>query len=354
MWTERFGCSRVAEIRIDQARHMPRCMRALGKGVVRPLCADTWPAVIPWVLDQCRPGGTDKALTMPHSTRRKAAATRAATSGERLRAAAAGITRGNRLGFDECTPAQTEFRAILALHLFNCGKLSALPGRSSTHSLTWYTITVSPRYNDLVLITSAPDNVCGYLVQDAGDEEFNEIPGLRLESRGTHIFSLKLRHMATGATMTVTYNRNGRHDEAADPGLYRERFATLDMPLTDTEKRFLAGLPQPSPDARSMLAALVARFSATDQHRRWALAQWYSDPLRRPDAPRHPWADEISRRLAGDGDLWELRWDSHPRPEDIVGALTDPVTGLAGARASKAGGDYVIAYRSARLTVGRF
>ena len=269
---------------------------------------------------------------MPHSTRRKAAATRAATSGERLRAAAAGINRGSRLGFDECTLAQTEFRAMLALHLFNCGKQSALPGRSLAHFLTWYTIIMSPRYDDLVLISSAPENVCGYLVQEDGDQEFNEVPGLRLESRGAHIFSLRLRHMATGATMTVTDNRNGRHGEAADPGRHWRRFATLDMPLTDTEKRFLAGLPQPSPDARRLLAALVARFSATDQHRRWALAQWYSDPLRRPDAPKDRWADEISRRLAGDGDLWDLRWDSHPRPEDIVGALTDPVTGLAGAR----------------------
>jgi len=291
---------------------------------------------------------------MPHSTRRKAAATRAGTSGERLRAAAAGISRGNRLGFDECTPAQTELRAMLALHLFNCGKQSALPGRSSAHFLTWYTIIMSPRYDDLVLISSAPENVCGYLVQEDGDQEFNEIPGLRLESRGAHIFSLKLRHMATGATMTVTDNRNGRHGKATDPGQHWRQFATLDTPLTDTEKRFLAGLPQPYPDARHLLAALVARFSATDQRRRWALAQWYSDPLRRPDAPKHPWADEISRRLAGDGDNWDLRWDSHPRPEDIVGALTDPVTGLAGARASKAGGDYVIAYRSARLAVGRF
>jgi hypothetical protein len=122
--------------------------------------------------------------------------------------------------------------------------------------------------------------------------------------------------------------------------------------MSTAEKNVLIRLAQPStPDARTLLAALVARFSAIDAHGQWAVGLWYRDPLHRPNSPERP--DHMSRRLWGSGDEWEMRWNYHPRTEDISGALTDPVAGLRGAHVVRRGGDRVISYGSARLTVGR-
>lgn len=291
---------------------------------------------------------------MFNSTRHTVAGIRACYTAETLPAAMAGVASGGNLGLDSCNPAQAELRALLALHLFNVGAASVFPGHSFVFALSWYRITVSPRYNDLVLITDEPDTVIGYMVRQIQDVYFGELPGLRVESYDESPSGFRLRHLPTGATITVTADENGHLARATRcPADYRSgRFANVHVPMSTSENDVLNRLAQPTtPDVRTLLAALVARFSAVDAQGRWAIGLWCRDPLRRPDPPEPP--DRISRRLWGHGEEWEMRWNYHPRIEDISGALTDPVAGLRGAHVVRCGGDQVISYGSARLIVGR-
>jgi hypothetical protein len=291
---------------------------------------------------------------MFNSTRHAVAEIRACYTDETLRSALAGVAPDGSLGLDACSPAQAELRALLALHLFNVGAASMFPGHSFVFALSWYRITVSPRYHDLVLITDEPDNVISYMVRQAQDAYFGELPGLRVESFDESVSGIRLRHLPTGASITVTADENGHLGRTTTyPAEYRSgRFATLHVPMSTAEKDVLNRLVQPTtPDVRTLLAALVARFSAVDAQGQWAIGLWYQDPLRRPNSLERP--DRMSRRLWGNGEEWEMRWNYHPRIEDISGALTDPVAGLQGAHVIRRGGDHVISFGSARLTVGR-
>lgn len=291
---------------------------------------------------------------MFNSARHTAAGIRACYTDETFRAAMAGVASDGNLGLDACNPAQAELRALLALHLFNVGAASVFPGHSFVFALSWYRITVSPRYNDLVLITDEPYAVISYMVRQTQDVYFGELPGLRVESFDKSASAFRLRHLPTGASITVTANENGHLAwTTRSPAGHRSgRLANVDVPMSTCEKDVLSRLVQPTtPDARTLLAALVTRFSAVDAQGRWAIGLWYRDPLRRPNPPEPP--DRISRRLWGQGEEWEMRWNYHPRIEDISGALTDPVAGLQGAHVVRSGGDQVVGYRSARLIVGR-
>lgn len=291
---------------------------------------------------------------MFNSTRHVVAGIRAGYTEESMRSALAGVAPDGSLGLDACSPGQAELRALLALHLFNAGAASAFPAHSFVFALSWYRITVSPRYHDLVLITDEPDKVMSYIVRQTQDVHFGELAGLRVESFDKSVSGFRLRHLPTGASITVTADESGHLGHTATcPADYGSgRLANLDVPISTAEKDVLNRLMEPTtPDVRTLLAALVARFSAVDVCGQWAVGLWYRDPLRRPNSPERP--EHMSRRLWGDGEEWEMRWNYHPRIEDISGALTDPVAGLRGAHVVRRGGDHVISYRGARLTVGR-
>ncbi|ACU77796.1 conserved hypothetical protein [Catenulispora acidiphila DSM 44928] len=289
---------------------------------------------------------------MTHSTRKTLAKVRRSYTGETTRAAKAGVGR-EHLGLDACSPAQLELRALLARLLLNSGAASALSSRNGVSTLTCYTMILSPRYDDLVIITRAELNVMAWLVPRPETKFFDEVPGLRFEAVSNHTRGLRLRHLPTGARMVVTPNINGRFGQADGGDHDYIRAADIDVPLSASEKTLLSELPEPTADARVLLAGLVTRFSAIDARRQWAIGQWFEDPLNRPDQPRGSLTRATSRQLAGDGDAWTLRWEEHPRVEDVARALTDDVAGLRGAQAERTSRGYTVTFGDASLALAR-
>ncbi|WP_309030899.1 hypothetical protein [Streptomyces alfalfae] len=259
---------------------------------------------------------------MAHSPRRSAAAIRRAFSGEHRQAAAQAVPRGCAdLGFDSYAPCQQRLRALLALGIFNSGPLQQWPGTWGMGSLTHYDVTFSPRHDDLVLITPTPSNVLQYLVPRG---KLGGVPGLRLQEARADAFVL--RHLVTGARMTIT----DRPPVPAFDGGFEEhrRVWTVHHGLTSHEQEALADVPPMTEDALALLSGLVARIGLCDSDQRWALGNWFADPLDRTLA----W-NRRGRRLWGHGDWWELTWSSFPFHDDVAMALTDPRAGVAGAQA---------------------
>ncbi|MGO1053253.1 hypothetical protein [Crossiella sp. CA198] len=80
-----------------------------------------------------------------------------------------------------------------------------------------------------------------------------------------------------------------------------------------------------------ILAALVTRISARDPRRTWHVANWWGDPLQRPEPASRGRERKLS--LWGEGPRWKLHWNRDPYPEDLVACLTAPEIGVAGAEA---------------------
>ncbi|MEU7051527.1 hypothetical protein [Streptomyces eurythermus] len=262
---------------------------------------------------------------MPGSRRTAAARTRALYTGEKLAAARAGIARGHSLGLDTCRPEQCEFRALLALGYLNHGIDYDGPAGWHLSVLSAYTLTVSPRFERMVLITDVPDNVASRLLPSRWG--MSGLPGLRIEEHRGHR-SYVLRHLPTGAQLVVTGNASGTPTGARNKS-YIDGLTT-DTPLTAAEKDQLARFPRMSQEACRLVAGVLCRITTSDPNGRWAIGNWFYDPLERPgwlDSPRRPGY----RRLYGGGDSWELDWESVPYPEDLAAALTDPVIGIPGA-----------------------
>ncbi len=188
-------------------------------------------------------------------------------------------------------------------------------------SLTHYDLTLSPRHDDLVLITPTPSNVLKYLVPRGKPVG---LPGLRLHEARDDAFVL--RHLITGARMTVT----DRPPVSPFKGGFEQgrRVWTVHHGLTSQEHEALADVPPMTDDALSLLAGLMSRIGLCDPERRWALGNWFADPLDRTLA----WS-RVGRRLWGHGDRWELTWNCFPFHGDVAMALTDPQAGIAGAQA---------------------
>ncbi|BAC75357.1 hypothetical protein SM007_27510 [Streptomyces avermitilis] len=259
---------------------------------------------------------------MAHSGRRSASATRRAFSGEHRQAAARGVPRGcGHLGFDTSDLAQQRLRALLALGIFNGGPLQEWPGMWAMASVTHYDLILSPRPDDLVVITPTPSNVLTYLVPRGKPVG---LPGLRLEEARADAF--QLRHLVTGARMTVT---DRPPVPPFDGGFDEHRVWTVDQGLTGEEHDALADVPPMTDDTLVLLSGLVTRIGLRDPQRQWALGNWFMDPLDRTSA----WGGRVGRRLWGRGDWWELTWGSFPFAEDVAMALTDPQAGIAGAHA---------------------
>ncbi|MCZ0210938.1 hypothetical protein OZK63_36765 [Streptomyces sp. UMAF16] len=268
---------------------------------------------------------------MPNSAKKRAAHTRKAYSGEIYEAALAGISNDRTHGLDSCRPGQRKMNALLALGLFNRGEDGAPPAEWLLSTLTWYTITVSPRWNQLVLISDAPDNVTRYLVSHGGS--IPRLPGMRLRAVQDYR-TYALEHVPTGAQLVVTNRLDGKLQGVRENAHFD--FRTLGDPLDSVEERQLAGIPPMGGAAQILLAGMAARMSMTDPKGRWATGNWYWDPLRRSDDGRgRDGGSDPQRRLWGAGDEWEARWTGLPYPEDVAAALTDPVVGISGARLVK-------------------
>ncbi|MFJ5804496.1 hypothetical protein [Streptomyces decoyicus] len=278
---------------------------------------------------------------MPHSDLRNTVAERASYTRESATAAAHGVTRDLAFGLDACTPRQQQLRALLALAIFNCGRQSAWPRHTPLHELSIYTFTISPRRDELVIITEAPHNIVGRLVPRDHLPEWG-LPGLRVKREGGN--GAELVHLPTRARMTVTRDRAGRLDHDATPqtGLWHD-----DRPLTKEECTVLESLPAMSAQAPTLLGALTTRMSTKDPSGSWDIAMWFTDPLDRPVGR----SDGHTRRLWGKGNRWELAWTSYAHPEDLLAALTAPRVGVPGATAQRVRTGWDIRFRDALLAL---
>ncbi|MCI3277022.1 hypothetical protein [Streptomyces cylindrosporus] len=284
---------------------------------------------------------------MPSSFRRQAVRLRASYTRETAALAAPGIARripfrDGGLGLDVCTAAQRRLRALLALGMFNHGPASLWPRHVSLADVTRYTLVVSPRYDDLVITSRAPYNVTCWLV---GRDRLPQIgvPGLRVEN--SYDEGWRLRHLPTGATMTVTADRHGRLQGKPDHGSNYCRLWTSDVPLSEEEHAALGALPHLGADTESLLAALSVRLCTHAPDGSWDIGMWFYDLT---DRPERGYAHH--RRLSVEGDQCTLHWDSDPHPEDLYAALTDPVVGLAGTTGHSTHDGWHLHYGRARLT----
>ncbi|MFD3531856.1 hypothetical protein [Streptomyces sp. NPDC058661] len=256
-------------------------------------------------------------------------------TGERKEGATAGTPRDGSLGLDTCQDNQRTLRALLALGLFNRWGLGDArpPARWGLHTLVAYDITVSPRHNRLVLVTDVPHNVAPYLLprRDGG----SSLPGLRLkEFRGRHTYVA--HHLPTGAELVVTGNHSGTWSGNRRPSP-RWDFHEADKSLTATERQQLKQVPAMSDDAAHLLAGLATRIATRDPQGRWAIGNWFSDPLDRPDRRDNGSTERYGKQLWGAGDQWTLRWNGFPYARDIAASLTSPLIGIPGATAHDAG-----------------
>lgn len=289
---------------------------------------------------------------MPSSLRRRTAHLRAAYTRETHALASAGIDRhdarassagsGLGLGLDACTTSQRRLRALLALGLLNHGPTSTWPRNVSLADVTRYTLVVSARHDNLVLTTRAPYNVACWLV---GRNRLPQIglPGLRVET--SYEEGWRLRHLPTGAALTVTSDRNGRLRGPATAGSNYAQLWTTGVPLTAEEHAVLNALPPLRADTETLLAALTVRLCAHAPDESWDVGTWFSSLAGRPSRAHHH-----QRRLAAAADQCTLHWDSDPHPDDLFASLTDPVIGLVGAIGEKDSSGWRLRYRHACLT----
>lgn len=282
---------------------------------------------------------------MPH--RGLLSRVRAEHTGEDRVTARQGVHRSG-MGLDSCTPAQQRLRTLLGQHLFNAGDASALPYRSMVHVLTHYTLLMSPRYDDLVLITDAPTNVVGYLVPGGSKGKpgpASEIPGLRLDwvsgadrSDGP---DYHLVHLPSGARMTVTAQRRTSFTDRriSGPGCSSGYgWWTTEDGLTSDEQDQLLDLVTPPNGVARIISALVVRMRARDPQGRWAMGNWWNDPLKRPGRPCGCY--RASRRLMPGGRHWLLEWCGYPYAADVAAMLSDSEFGLHQATVTL-GGDHL-------------
>ncbi len=266
---------------------------------------------------------------MPESVKKDIARTRAGFTGEPQLGALAGVPRDGSLGLDTCLPEQRTLRALLALGLFNRLGLEEArpPAWWGLHTLVAYDITASPRHNRLVLITDVPHNVAPYLLpsRDGG----SSLPGLRLEEfRGRRTYVA--RHLPTGAQLVVTGNPSGTWSATQRPSP-RWDFFSVDEPLTKSERTKLEQVPDMSAGAECLLAGLTARIAAQDPQGRWAIGNWFSDPLQRPGWHNAGSEERYGKQLWGSAHQWSFRWNGFPYVEDVAASLTSPQVGVPGA-----------------------
>lgn len=279
---------------------------------------------------------------MPHSLHRSLARERAAYTGESPACAATGTTRSGTLGLDECTPAQRQLRALLALAVFNYGPDAEWLTDTALAELSLYTFTISPQPDRLVIISDAHDNIGNRLLPGWHKATVLCLPGMRvLDYRGDWLHML---HLPTGAEIVTTRRRNGTSDR---PSLDELSWWRLDQPLTEQEAETLRPLPAMTPDAEALLAAVLVRMWLRSADGRWEIAGWFNRPAaRRNDRTRDC---SYRRQLDGAGDNWRLTWKSWPHPDDLAAALTHPRAGLHGVAAEPADTGYKLRFGTATL-----
>ncbi|MDV7218623.1 hypothetical protein [Streptomyces prunicolor] len=271
------------------------------------------------------------------------------------RSAISGSTYG--LGLDHCSEGQRAFRALLALALFNGNVYTGPTARWNYSVVASYDPVMSPRSDQLVMIVErAPENVATRLLATEGASS-RGVPGLRHEATYTchEEPSLRLRHLPTGALLTITGDPAGCLRGTKRARRHPHSYLTVDHGLTTHERRALAAVPPASVDATTLLAGLVSRYNLVDRRGRWATSSSW-DPLERSRVERRREPDLIRRgavrRLWGAGDSWAFRWTGYPEPRDLALALTHREAGVKGAGFTHHGDTYRVVLGTASLDLG--
>ncbi|QGV79385.1 hypothetical protein [Streptomyces ficellus] len=276
-------------------------------------------------------------------------------TGESEAAAGSAITGDTHgLGLDHCTDEQRAFRALLALALFNGNVYTGPTARWNYSVVASYDPVMSPRRDRLVMVAErAPENVATRLLASEGAAPFG-VPGLRHEASYTchGERSLCLRHLPTGALLTITGDPQGCRRGRKRSLVPLHSYLTVHHGLTSHERRALAAVPPLSTDATMLLAGLVSRYNLVDRRGRWATSlSW--DPLGRPGVEGRREADVMRRgavrRLWGAGDSWTYRWSGCPAPYDLATALTHREVGIKGAALTRHGDAYRVTLGTASL-----
>ncbi|ROQ23236.1 hypothetical protein EDD98_7686 [Streptomyces sp. PanSC19] len=233
---------------------------------------------------------------------------------------------------------------MLALAVLNCGKTAAWLSETYLYELSLYTFIVSPRQDDLVLITHAASNIANRLLPGEHKSDVLCLPGMRLLDDPDDAY--RLIHLPTGGRLTTTNRSNGTGGGRSYPARSWKR---VNEPLTSRETEVLDALPPMTSDAEALLAALTSRLWLRDPYGSWAIGGWFSPPPRRDRETIR--SHGHARRLDGSGDQWELTWTSYPYPEDLVAALSHPRAGLRGVRVLREGEVVHLLYGTARLSV---
>ncbi|MFJ8154293.1 hypothetical protein [Streptomyces sp. NPDC094468] len=275
-------------------------------------------------------------------------------TGESKAAARSAISSGTRgLGLDHCSDDQRAFRALLALALFNSSMYTGPTARWNYSVVASYDPVMSPRRDHLVIVAErAPENVATRLLSTAGVDS-RGVPGLRHEVSYTchGRRSLCLRHLPTGALLTITGDPAGCPRGNRRSLVPQRPFLTLDHDLTAHERRALAAVPPISVDATALLAGLVSRYNLVDRRGHWATSlSW--DPLERPEVERRKEPEVVhgaEYQLWGAGDSWAFRWTGYPESRDLALALTHREAGVKGASITRHGGTYRVVLGTASL-----
>ncbi|MFJ8495817.1 hypothetical protein ACIRBZ_46970 [Streptomyces sp. NPDC094038] len=143
----------------------------------------------------------------------------------------------------------------------------------------------------------------------------------------------------------MTDDRDSRLQGPPDEGSNYARPWTDDIPVSGEEHTTLTALPHLGADTETLPAALAVRLCAQDPDGSWDIGMWFDDPTDRPDR-----GHAHHRRLRADDGQCTLHWDSEPHPEDLLGALTDPVLGLACATGHPTRDGWLVRYKNACLT----
>jgi hypothetical protein len=281
----------------------------------------------------------------PSPTKNQRAAVRAAYTGESLPAARCGLGADGSTGLDHCSEPQRQLRALLALHVFNAGRRGMEPPVNTRIStITCYRMTLSPRFDDLVIFTDSPDNLTGYFVRD---RPHRGLPGMRLEAHNGRTF--RLRHLPTDARLTIT--SRGEGDWRADcrgQQDWTRIWCGTDVPMTETEQENLNALPPISADAARLMSALLVRMTVADRNGGWAVGTWDWDPLDRPILDSQLWL-RTERQLWGSSDWWELRWSGYPFAFDVGASILDPTIGLPDVILQRNGATYTASLGKATI-----
>lgn len=88
---------------------------------------------------------------------------------------------------------------------------------------------------------------------------------------------------------------------------------------------------------RAPNSGLATRTATQDPKGRWAIGNWFSDPLRRSGWLNDGSEERYGKQLWGAADRWTFRWNGFPYVEDVATSLTPHQIGIPGATMHDAG-----------------